>query len=282
MDKQTEFLKHQKYELNRSPHTVSAYRGDLRQLSEFLVNRLGRPLSGEHSWSEIGLDLLGEYVIAMRLKGVPKTVRRKIACLKSFFGYLADCGDIDVDPTVELRLPRGSQAPSRCPTVKEMARLLEVVNEGTSREDRRAAVLVELLYATGLRSEECASLDIKHVDLDESQIRCMGKGSKERIVFLHPKARAVMEAYLGEVRPAWIVDREEQALFLNESGARLGRVQISYIVATWGRIAGLGKIGSHSMRHAFGSHLLQGGASMVHVSELLGHATLDATAVYAG
>ena len=163
-----------------------------------------------------------------------------------------------------------------------MARLLDLASQSGTHEGHRDATILELLYATGLRVGELVSLNVGSLDLDESFIRCWGKGSKERIAYLYPKAVTELKHYLKKSRTALLGSRKDQpALFINHRGERLTRQWVWNILKTYGETAHIGqRITPHTLRHSFATHLLQNGASLRHVQELLGHSSISTTQVY--
>ncbi len=167
-----------------------------------------------------------------------------------------------------------------------MASLLEAAYKSGTNEGQRDAVIMELLYATGLRVGELVALNVQDLDLDldlsEAYIRCIGKGSKERLVYLHSKALEELRRFLRESRVALIGHRRtEPALFVNHRGERLTRQWVWTILKTYAQKAGISQsITPHTLRHSFATHLLQNGASLRHVQELLGHSSISTTQVY--
>ena len=278
------FLQHLVVEKGFSHNTWEAYRNDLNQFWEFLQGRLNGASNGDSPWRLVSLDLLNEYIGNLRgAKGYrDTTTARKIAAIKSFFGFLSENGSVAEDPTEALGTPRMGRTLPKCLSEEEVSRLLDVAYRGNSTEGQRDATIMELLYATGLRVGELVSLNVKDIDFQESYIRCWGKGAKERIVYLYPKALAELKRYLAEARAALIVTHTgESALFVNRRGERLTRQWVWTILKTYGEKAGIRQhITPHTLRHSFATHLLQNGASLRHVQELLGHSSISTTQIY--
>ena len=232
----------------------------------------------------MGLDLLNEYIENLRdRKGYrDTTTARKVAAIRSFFGFLAENGAITEDPTESLGSPRVGRALPKYLSEEEVAQLLEAAYRNDSNEGQRDATILELLYATGLRVGELVSLNLQDIDLQEAYIRCWGKGSKERIVYLHPKAMVELKRYLSQARVNLLGNRKnENALLVNHRGERLTRQWIWNILKTYGEKAGISqRITPHTLRHSFATHLLQNGASLRHVQELLGHSSISTTQIY--
>ena len=276
------YLQYLNVELGYSGNTTDAYQSDLSQFAEFMDQHLRKSRNGEYPWSEVDVGLLNEYVVSLHRKGYRgTTVGRKVASLKSLFDFLSDEEVVAENPAETLISPRGrGQTLPKCLSQEQVTRLLETVYQSKTHEGRRDAVIIEVLYATGLRVGELVALDLKDVDWEESYFRCWGKGSKERIVFLHSVARTVLLDYLEDTREVFVGDIPEQALFLRSHGKGIHRVRVHYIVAKWGRRAGIGAIGPHALRHSYATHLLQNGASLRHVQELLGHSSISTTQAY--
>jgi integrase/recombinase XerD len=278
------FLQHLIVEKGFSRNTWEAYRNDLSQFWEFLQGRLNGAANGDSPWRLVSLDLLNEYIGNLRgAKGYrDTTTARKVAAIKSFFGFLSEEGAIAEDPTEALGTPRVGRTLPKCLSEEEVNRLLDVAYQEGSKEGQRDAAILELLYATGLRVGELVSLNIQDIDFQESYIRCWGKGAKERIAYLYPKALAELKRYLAEARAALVgAHKGENALFVNHRGERLTRQWVWTILKTYGAKAGIKQnITPHTLRHSFATHLLQNGASLRHVQELLGHSSISTTQVY--
>ena len=288
------FLQHLIVEKGFSRNTSDAYRNDLGQFWEFLQDNGNGHSNGHingagdgndnYAWAMVDINVLNKYIEDLRVrKGYrDTTTARKVASIKSFFGFLSENSIITEDPTESLGSPRvGRTLPKFLPE-EDVTLLLDTAYKSGSNEGQRDAVIMELLYATGLRVGELVSLDLQDVDLSESYIRCMGKGSKERIVHLYPKALEELRRYLKSVRIALLGHRRtEPSLFVNHRGERLTRQWVWTILKTYAQKAGIEQnITPHTLRHSFATHLLQNGASLRHVQELLGHSSISTTQVY--
>ncbi|MDO8751629.1 MAG: site-specific tyrosine recombinase XerD [Dehalococcoidia bacterium] len=277
------FLSHLTVEKGASPHTVAAYRNDLTQLTEYVAGAHG---DGHRAsdWAQVDLKLLGNYVAGLYERGYSATtVARKVASIKSFFGYLAEEGQISDDPTEQLSSPRIGRSLPKLLSVEEVQRLLEEPGRVTTPDGVRDMAMLELLYASGLRVSEMMNLNLRDVNLAEGYVRCLGKGSKERVVPLHRKAVAAVRTWVQQARPKLLQpgQKEEPAMFLNRRGERLTRQGFWLILKGYARKAGLNSsITPHTLRHSFATHLLAGGASLRNVQELLGHASIATTQVY--
>jgi integrase/recombinase XerD len=282
----TSFLQHLIVEKGFSRNTSDAYRNDLGQFCEFLQTQSNGHTNGNSSqvWATVDINILNKYIEDLRVrKGYrDTTTARKVASIKSFFSFLSENSIITEDPTESLGSPRvGRTLPKFLPE-EDVTTLLDTAYKSGTNEGHRDAVIMELLYATGLRVGELVSLNTADIDLSESYIRCMGKGSKERLVHLYPKALEELRRYLKNARVALLGHRRaEPSLFVNHRGERLTRQWVWTILKTYAQKAGIQQnITPHTLRHSFATHLLQNGASLRHVQELLGHSSISTTQVY--
>ena len=275
-----QFLNYTTVERGLSPNTLAAYRNDLTQFVEFLQGR-DPSLQGNGSWRRIGTDALTAFVLDLHERGYSdKTKTRKVASAKAFFGFLLEEGVIDKNPMEDFASPGVGESLPETLSVEEVEALLSVGEADTPMSLRDRAI-IEVMYATGVRVSELVALDIDDVDLDESFVRCMGKGSKERIIPLHDEAVGTVREYLEDGRPSLAGDAAGRALFVSRKGGRLTRQALWLILKGRAQAAGIErKITPHTLRHSFATHLLIGGAPLRHVQELLGHASITTTQVY--
>jgi len=255
----------------RSPRTVDAYRRDLARLSAFL----GKPLSGAT------LAELERYTAELRAEGLSAaTIARRAAAARSFFRHLQLLGARSDNPAAELALPPRIRRLPRTLSAGEAERLIGAANGVTPRALRDRA-LVELLYGAGIRVSEAVGLEKGGVDLDERLVRVTGKGGKERIVPVGRPAAEALRRYLARGRP-FLDRRRRPELFLNAKGGALTRAGAFLILRRLAEEAGLepGRVHPHLLRHSFATHLLEGGADLRSVQELLGHADLGTTELY--
>ncbi len=280
------FLQHLIVEKGFSQNTSSAYRNDLSQFAEFLQqNGVGGGKGSDSvDWTAVDIDTLNHYITDLReRKGYRNaTSARKVASVKSFFGFLAENAIITEDPTESLGTPKVGRSLPKYLSEEEVGRLLDEGYKPATNEGQRDAVMMELLYATGLRVGELVSLNVGDVNAEESYVRCLGKGSKERIVHLYPKALQELKKYMKQSRLVMLGKRkDEQALFVNHRGERLTRQWVWSVLKNYAQSAGIkSSITPHTLRHSFATHLLQNGASLRHVQELLGHSSISTTQVY--
>ena len=277
-----DFLNHLTVEKGASPHTVSAYRNDLGQLLEFTEG--AHHAGGATEWARVSPRLLSDYVVAIQERGYSNTtVARKIASVKSFFNFLLEEGEIREDPTENLSSPRTGRSLPKPLSEEDVQRLLEEPFKSDTPEGLRDGAMLEVLYASGLRVSEMINLDVRDVNIDEQYLRCMGKGSKERIVPLYDRVVDVVQHYVTNGRSELLApsNRNEQALFLNRRGDRLTRQGFWLILKNHASKAGIVQtITPHTLRHSFATHLLAGGASLRNVQEFLGHASIATTQIY--
>ncbi|MBM3934882.1 MAG: site-specific tyrosine recombinase XerD [SAR202 cluster bacterium] len=274
------FLNYTTVERGLSPNTLAAYKNDLNQLVEFLDKR-NPNAKGDETWKQVTSKVVSDYVLQLHEKGFSDTTRaRKVASAKSLFSFLLQEGIIEQDPTENVSSPRVGRSLPEALTVEEIKTLLETP-KGPAPDAMRDRAMLELLYATGIRVSELVALNIQDVDLQQSFVRCYGKGAKERLIPIHSHAVDVVKSYIIEGRPMIANGRSGPTLFLNHRGERLTRQGFWLILRGLARKAGIQrKITPHTLRHSFATHLLRGGAPLRHVQELLGHASITTTQVY--
>jgi integrase/recombinase XerC/integrase/recombinase XerD len=224
---------------------------------------------------------LRRYAAALSERGaVAATVARKLAALRACFRTLRADGIVAQSPADLVASPKRPQGLPRVLRPDELAALLDSIPAATPLELRDRA-LFELAYACGLRAEELVRLDVASIGFDAEEVRAEGKGSKTRIVPAGEPALAALARYLERARPALAAGHEERALFLSKSGRRLSTSDVRRRVKVWARRAALqGGISPHVLRHSFATHLLDGGADLRTIQELLGHSSLSTTQIY--
>jgi len=255
----------------RAPKTVDAYRRDLTALTAWFEGPVGN----------ITTEQLEEYLAELRASGLaPATIARRVAAVRSFFRHQALLGERTDNPAAELDLPRRRRTLPRTLSPAEAERLVEAAN-GTTPRALRDRALVELLYGAGLRVSEAVGLHKSSVDLDARLVRCTGKGSKERVVPIGRQATEALRRYLARGRP-YLDSRHRPELFLNAKGGGLTRAGVFLILRGLAGKAGLEpeRVHPHLLRHSFATHLLEGGADLRSVQEMLGHADLATTELY--
>jgi integrase/recombinase XerC/integrase/recombinase XerD len=213
-------------------------------------------------------------------RNVAATVARKLAALRSFFGVLREHGHVSQNPADLLPAPKRPRHLPRVLRPDEMAALLDRIPASTPLELRDRA-LFELAYASGLRAEELVNLDVGSLDFDGEEVRVEGKGSKTRIVPTGEASLGALARYLERGRPALTAGDGEEALFLSKSGRRLSTSDVRRRLRVWSRHAAVqGGVSPHALRHSFATHLLEGGADLRAIQELLGHASISTTQIY--
>jgi integrase/recombinase XerD len=254
-----------------APRTVEAYRRDLAAFCAWL----GGPPDAATP------DQIAAYVASMRAEGLAATtIGRRIAALRGFYRHQVLLGTRGDNPAAELDLPKRRRALPKTLSPGEAERLIEAAN-GTTPRALRDRALVELLYGAGLRVSEAVGLERNGVDLDQRLVRCIGKGSKERVVPVGREAIESLRRYLARGRP-YLDKRHRPELFLNAQGGALTRAGAFFILRRLAETAGLepGRVHPHLLRHSFATHLLEGGADLRSVQEMLGHADLSTTELY--
>jgi len=223
------------------------------------------------------------YLLYLKERGyVPTTMARKIAAGRSFFNFLVSEGTIKTNPTENLEsLSVGKALPKPIP-INQVRLLLEQPAKLFTSEARRDRAMLELLYASGMRISELVALNMGDVNLEGDYfVRCFGKGRKERIIPLYEQVINAIKEYIEKERPKLLRGKKDNALFLNARGERLTRQGFWQKLKEYAKTAGLDdKISPHTLRHSFATHMLNGGADLRSVQELLGHANISTTQVY--
>jgi len=257
-----------------SRHTVRAYGGDLAELAHWATWRRKEP--GTLAYRD-----LRSYAAALSERGLARaSVARKLAAVRSFHEHLARTGAATQNPAQLLPMPKKASRLPRVLGPDEIAALLDRIPASGPLEIRDRAML-ELTYACGLRAEEIINLDTEAVDFESETLRVTGKGSKTRIVPMGEPAQRALDRYLRTARPALTANRAEPALFLSRRGRRLSPSDIRRRLDRWVREAAVaGHVSPHTLRHSFATHLLEGGADLRSIQELLGHSSVSTTQVY--
>jgi len=211
---------------------------------------------------------------------VKASIARKLSAIRSFYRYLLREGAVTTSPVATTSSPKLDRLLPSFLTIDEVERLLKAPDL-SSPMGQRDQVLIELLYASGLRVSELVSLNLEQVNLDTLEIRVLGKGSKERITLMGEPAARALSVYLSQGRPKLLGRKGNSALFLNRYGERIIERRVQRILEKYANIAGIDKrVHPHLLRHTFATHLLDGGADLRVVQELLGHANLSSTQIY--
>lgn len=274
-----EFLRHLALEKNASAHTVKAYREDLTQALDFFR---GKVTGGELTPASMTTRLFRAYVAWLSEQGYAKTtVARRLAAARSWCRFLCRQGTLPSNPAETLRGPRQDKKLPHFLREGDLSRLLDAPPRDTPMGQRDRAI-VETLYSAGVRVSELTGLDVDDVDLDSGLATVRGKGKRERLVLLGPQALKALKTWLT-ARTAMLAHRTRPstAVFLNKSGSRLTSRSVGRLLEKYLALAGLDKRTSpHTLRHSFATHLLDRGADIRSVQELLGHRSLGTTQIY--
>lgn len=261
-----------------SAATVRAYRADLRDLSSSV---------GDTTLEAIDLEMLRDWLWRATQRGDARsTLARRTAAARSFFGWAQEQELIGVDPSLRLIAPKRGRTLPTVASKDAMGRLLEgqrIAAEAGGPIALRDHGILELLYGAGIRVSELCGIDVDDLDLDRCTARVLGKGSKERVVPFGAPARAAIGAYLTRARPVLLArsSTTTTALFLGTRGARIGsRAVYSLVAEVLSPVVGADTVGPHALRHTAATHLLDGGADLRAVQEILGHASLGTTQIY--
>jgi len=269
------YINYLEVERNASHYTVRNYKTDLLGFFQFLRTK------GIGSLKEVDRHTLRDYMGYLVEQGIVKaSIARKLSAIRSLYRYLLREGVVSTSPVATTSSPKLDRRLPSFLTIEEVERLLKAPDLSTPQGQRDQA-LMELLYASGLRVSELVSLDPGQINLDTNEIRVWGKGSKERMALMGEPAAEALRHYLEQGRPKLLGERKSNALFLNRYGQRLMERRVQRILQEYAKRAGLNKrVHPHMLRHTFATHLLDGGADLRVVQELLGHARLSSTQIY--
>lgn len=269
------FLDFLAFERGLASRTLEAYSRDLVRFFVFLDD------GGVEAPSGVDHRHLREYTYRLKDDGLaPSSIRRAQSALRTYFAFLVDEGRITVDPTERLESPRTWRKLPDVLSRDEVARLVEAPDPAGPLYWRDRAIL-EILYSSGLRVSEVVDLRLGGVELDEGVVLVRGKGSKERLVPLGRPAAVAIDRYLREVRPRLSTGRGEARVFLSVRGRPMSRQTIWSLVANSAKAVGIERtVSPHTLRHTFATHLLEGGADLAAVQELLGHVDISTTQIY--
>ncbi|HUU08458.1 MAG TPA: tyrosine recombinase, partial [Dehalococcoidales bacterium] len=257
------FINYLKVEKGFSENTLVAYSSDLYQLADFVAGEANK--SGTMpSWAGFGRQGMLSYLLNLKERGyVPTTQARKVAAAKRFFRFMSEEGELKENPTRNVTSPKVGKSLPRPISDSEVRLLLEQPTKLSTPEAKRDKAMLELLYASGMRVSELVGLDLKDVDTKGGYVRCFGKGGKERLIPVYPRAAASVAEYIKEARLKLARGKDDSALFLNPRGKRLTRQGFWQKVKEYAKAANLDtNIGPHTLRHSFATHMLSGGADL--------------------
>ncbi|MBT4512201.1 MAG: tyrosine recombinase XerC [Chloroflexi bacterium] len=271
----SKYVRYLTVERNLSPFTIRNYSTDILHFFNFLK------MEEIESLEDIDHSIIRNYLGQLLDNGtVRASISRKMSALRSFFRYLNQQNIITNDPVSKISGPKQEKRLPTFLTSEEILDLLNAPDTSTPQGVRDLAIL-EMLYASGLRVSEIASLDMGSVDMETFQIRVWGKGAKERIVLMGQPAAEILQQYMDFGRNKLLGKKKERALFLNRYGQRIGERRIQHLIKKYAQQAGIGgRVFPHMLRHTFATHMLNGGADLRVVQELLGHANLASTQIY--
>lgn len=269
------FLDYLTIERGLAQNTIISYRYDLIKYINFLKN------NNINSFNQAKKDLVNNYFVYLRKNNLEiNSISRNLVAVKMLYRFLLTEGFIKEDITGLIEFPRMSKKLPHILSLREINLLLDKANFKSNLGLRDLAIL-ELLYATGLRVSELIYLKIDDINMENRMLKCLGKGSKERIIPFGSKADESLGLYLDKVRPKLVKNPNEDILFLNSRGERLSRQGIFYLVKKYVRKAGIEKkITPHTLRHTLATHLLENGADLRSVQEMLGHSDISTTQIY--
>lgn len=271
------FLQHLGEKRGLSVNTAAAYRTDLEQFIAFLRER------GIDDWSAVSHDDMLAFLLFLRERRYANsTVARRTAAVKSFYSYLHTQNLVQSDPTERIDSPKVDRYLPKSLTPTQVDELLELPLRNPTPERLRDKAMIELLYATGMRVSELVALNLQDLDAEAEQVRCVGKGGRERVLPLPASAVTALEEYLDIARAqlAKGAAQKSESLFLNHRGKRLTRQGFWLILKGYAEELGIGDLTPHTLRHSFASHMLNNGADIRSVQALLGHASISTTQIY--
>ncbi|WP_017728162.1 site-specific tyrosine recombinase XerD [Halalkalibacterium ligniniphilum] len=271
-----EFLHFQQVERGLATNTIQSYRRDLLQYMKYLSN-----VEGVQDWNQIERLTIVNYLYFLREQGKADTsIARTIASIRSLHQFLLREKLANQDPTVHVEIPKTAKRLPKVLSLEEVEALLDSA-EGSDPFSLRNKAMLELLYATGIRVSELVTLSLTDLHLTMGFVRCVGKGNKERIIPLGQVAADALEAYLEAGRPKLIKKQQHETLFVNHHGRPLTRQGFWKILKQLVAKANIDKpLTPHTLRHSFATHLLENGADLRAVQEMLGHADISTTQIY--
>lgn len=270
-----QFLNYLNVERSLSKNTILSYKRDLSIFQKYLGER------GNSSWKNVSRKDIDDFLMKRREEGInSSSLARELVAIKMFFRFLVQEGFVNNDPTAILETPRLWKKLPDTLSIEEVEKILNSARTNTVIGFRDRTCL-ELLYATGMRVSELSDLRITDINLEAGFVRCRGKGDKERIVPIGKTALKYLRNYLNEIRPKLIKKNNEPFLFLSHLGKKISRQSIWKLIKKCASRSGIKKkVGPHTLRHSFATHLLERGADLRVVQEMLGHANISTTQIY--
>lgn len=279
----TEFLQHLKYERNMSAHTLRNYESDLEQFRGFLFSIEKRD---DFPVEQVDRLTIREWMASLHAAGRKKaSIARKLASLRTLFQFLIREGKLESNPAKMVSTPKIERKLPTHLSMEDAVRFIETPDLSTDLGRRDRAIL-EFLYATGIRVGELVNINLSDIDVRERTARVFGKRRKERIVPFHDHALQALMLYINQTRPTFLAnaplaERDDRACFLNYQGTRITTRSVGRMIDKYIKLcADIHKISPHSLRHTFATHMLDSGADLRDIQELLGHARLSTTQIY--
>ena len=274
------YLRHLTGERRASSHTVAAYCRDLEQLGEFLRKRLERPITVDDATR----TLVRAFLAACSARSTTTTISRKLSAVRGFFRYLERSGKVTCNPCALIVSPKVSKKLPRFLGPEAAESVVNAASASSEKEGKRDRAIVETLYGAGLRVSELVGLDVGAIDLVQSEVRVLGKGRKERIVPIGRLAQDAIIQYL-DVRESFFAATSkpnlQPALFLTRGGRRISTRWVQRLIQRYGSLgAGRPDLHPHALRHSCATHMLEGGADLRIIQEMLGHSSLSTTQRY--
>lgn len=274
-----QFLQYLMIDLGLSTNTTSAYKNDLNQFLTTINKN-----SGSINFIEIiTRENLNHFIKSMKIKQyATATISRKIASVKSFVSYLEEEGIILENITKNIQTPKKSSPIPHTLTVKNIITILDYLKRDVTYLGIRNLTMIELLYATGMRVSELISLNLNDISIEQQYLRCTGKGSKQRIIPIYQSIANLLSNYIKLVRPKLMSKKVNnmQSVFVNSKGSNLTRQSVWLLTKDIGKSTSVKSFSPHTLRHSFATHLLEGGASLKNVQDLLGHSNISTTQIY--
>ena len=278
-----EFLDYRQRIKQSSANTIMAYRNDLSQLTDYFI----ATMPSDARWHDVKPEHIDAYVARLTSGGyTPSTAARKIAAMKTLFHWLGqDHGDrpryITDDPTLHLRSPKVQKRAPRVLTEEEVSRLFEATSRMPPPRSLRDRALLEVIYSTGMRVSEAISLTLDDIDFESMAVRCVGRGTRQRVAPLTENAVSILREYLDHARADMMGSATTDFVFLNPLGTKLTRQAVWQLTRSLAAQAGIaGELTPHTLRHSRAAHMLNSGEDIKRVQEWLGHANLATTQMY--
>ena len=274
-----QFLQYLTIDLGLSTNTTSAYRNDLNQY----FTSIGKNNNSINYSKVITRENINQYIKTMQKKQYASTtISRKIESIKSFVSYLEEEGILFENVTKSVKTPRKGLSIPNTLSIDNILSILNYLKKDISLIGVRNLTIIELLYATGMRVSELITLNLNDISIEEQHLRCTGKGSKQRMVPIYSSIATLLSNYINFIRPKLATKKSNdmKAVFVNSRGTKLTRQSIWLLTKDIVNATNIKSFSPHTLRHSFATHLLEGGASLKNVQDLLGHSNISTTQIY--